>query len=95
MMNARSFSIISVDEKKCVGCLICEVVCSLTKEKKINPDRIISVTIRLQALGQNLSIICFFRFNILARILMVSLAKIKIIRPDYCVARGKFSERKD
>ena len=39
MINARSFSIISVDEKKCVGCMICEVVCSLTKERKINPDR--------------------------------------------------------
>ena len=39
MTKARSFSIISVDEKKCVGCMICEVVCSLTKERKINPDR--------------------------------------------------------
>lgn len=34
-----SFLIISVDEKKCIGCRICEIVCSLTKEKKVNPDR--------------------------------------------------------
>ena len=28
---------ISVDQSKCFGCKICEIVCSFTKEKEINP----------------------------------------------------------
>jgi len=39
MASDRSFSIINVDEEKCVGCRICEIVCSLKKEEKINPSR--------------------------------------------------------
>ena len=34
-----SFKIISVDEKKCVSCKICEIVCSLKKEGNLNPTR--------------------------------------------------------
>ncbi|MBE0478173.1 4Fe-4S dicluster domain-containing protein [Candidatus Aerophobetes bacterium] len=32
-----SYSIISVDEKKCVNCRMCEIVCSLSREGKVNP----------------------------------------------------------
>lgn len=39
MASARSFFIISVKEKECVDCGICEIVCSLHKERKINPAR--------------------------------------------------------
>jgi Fe-S-cluster-containing hydrogenase component 2 len=39
MASNRSYSLISVDEKKCVGCRICEIVCSQSKEGKINPSR--------------------------------------------------------
>jgi len=39
MTSARSFSIISVSERECVACRICEIVCSLQKERKINPAR--------------------------------------------------------
>jgi len=28
---------ISLDQSKCFGCKICEIVCSFTKEKEINP----------------------------------------------------------
>ncbi len=28
---------ISIDQSKCFGCKICEIICSFTKEKEINP----------------------------------------------------------
>jgi carbon-monoxide dehydrogenase iron sulfur subunit len=34
-----SYSIISVNEGECVGCHICEIVCSLTKERMVQPAR--------------------------------------------------------
>ena len=46
--SVKSFSIISVNEKDCVGCRICEISCSSTKEGYINPDRSRIRVMRLQ-----------------------------------------------
>ncbi|TRO44108.1 hypothetical protein E2P42_01790, partial [Candidatus Bathyarchaeota archaeon] len=37
MVKIHERKFVSVDTEKCVGCQICEYVCSFTKEKAFNP----------------------------------------------------------
>jgi carbon-monoxide dehydrogenase iron sulfur subunit len=57
MSSPGSFFIISVNEKECVDCGICEIVCSLHKERKINPSR---SRIKVRRLGshRDLPLLC-------------------------------------
>jgi Fe-S-cluster-containing hydrogenase component 2 len=48
---------ISLDQSKCFGCRICEIVCSLTKEKEIIPDKS-RIKIEMKGNGKVLYHVC-------------------------------------
>ncbi|MBW2000076.1 MAG: 4Fe-4S dicluster domain-containing protein [Deltaproteobacteria bacterium] len=50
--------LILTDPERCTGCRICEIVCSLTKEKVINPTKSRIQVVKIEAMSLNLPVVC-------------------------------------
>ena len=57
MVRPQDRKFVSADPEKCVGCLVCEYACSMTKEKAYNPAKSRIRALRLGPLN-NLAVTC-------------------------------------
>jgi Fe-S-cluster-containing dehydrogenase component len=39
MVRSQDRKFVSADPEKCIGCLVCEYACSMTKENTFNPTK--------------------------------------------------------